>query len=286
MKSMSDAGHKRNVIILAVIVTHISVDALSAQIVWSGYDVTFSKATNTNYTLPENQDRFTDNVAFTRGDTGGLINVAAESNYIHFTSPLDTEWATDLTSDETIAATNWQALVATESFTNWIEAFGGQFTSGANIVGRNAVVHLITDDIYLDLRFTGWITFRGGGFAYFRSAIPPPTGDYNNDLIVNAADYTVWRNTLGQSTSFEGAGADGDANGQVDIGDYTFWKSRFGNVINGAGAMQGKSLTVPEPTTGLLLFVLSGLLSVRSARARSRTHNPHKTYMDNSSSSP
>ena len=42
-------------------------------------------------------------------------------------------------------------------------------------VGVNAVVHLIAEDIYLDLRVTSW-TSRGGGFSYIRSTppVPPP----------------------------------------------------------------------------------------------------------------
>jgi hypothetical protein len=33
----------------------------------------------------------------------------------------------------------------------------------------NAVVHLITDDIYIDIKFTQWTQSGGGGFAYVRS---------------------------------------------------------------------------------------------------------------------
>ena len=62
---------------------------------------------------------------------------------------------------------------------------------------RDAVVHLVgdaidpTDNIYLDLRFTGWTS--AGGFSYQRAgnAITPPmaTGDYNENGLVDAADY-------------------------------------------------------------------------------------------------
>jgi hypothetical protein len=75
------------------------------------------------------------------------------------------------------------------------------------------------------------------------TAIPSPAGDYNHDGIVDAADYTVWRDTFGQSGS--GLDADGDGNNQVNGADYTYWKTRFGN-IHGEGAT---SITtgVPEP---------------------------------------
>ena len=45
---------------------------------------------------------------------------------------------------------------------------------------------------------------------------PPLTGDYNADGTVDAADYTVWRDTLRAERDAAGSGADGDGNGIVD----------------------------------------------------------------------
>jgi hypothetical protein len=55
-------------------------------------------------------------------------------------------------------------------------------------------------------------------------------GDYNKDGTVNAADYTVWRDTLGSTTNLR---ADGDKSGTVDQLDYDYWKARFGNKVKG-----------------------------------------------------
>ncbi len=57
---------------------------------------------------------------------------------------------------------------------------------------------------------------------------PSLPGDYNGDHTVNAADYTVWRNSLGAEVA-KYAGADGDGSGQVDAGDYMTWRSYYGN---------------------------------------------------------
>jgi hypothetical protein len=39
-----------------------------------------------------------------------------------------------------------------------------------SMVNQNMVVHLITDDIYIDLKFTSWSSSSsGGGFSYQRS---------------------------------------------------------------------------------------------------------------------
>jgi hypothetical protein len=81
-----------------------------------------------------------------------------------------------------------------------------------------------------------------------------PTGDYNGNHIVDAADYTVWRDTLGQTVP-NGTGADGNANGTIDSGDYDFWKMRFGNLAPGAGGGAGTRSAVPEPSTVLSLLV-------------------------------
>lgn len=59
-------------------------------------------------------------------------------------------------------------------------------------------------------------------------------GDYNLNGVVDAADYVLWRKTLGQTGA--GLAADGSGptvgtpNGVVDQADYAFWRSNFGAV--------------------------------------------------------
>jgi hypothetical protein len=84
-------------------------------------------------------------------------------------------------------------------------------------------------------------------------------GDYSQNGKVDAADYIVWRKTLGQLVPL-GTGADGNNNGIVDPGDHTFWRSRFG--LPGAGAGMGdgsgsnlSGSAVPEPTTIVALII-------------------------------
>jgi rhamnogalacturonan endolyase len=50
-------------------------------------------------------------------------------------------------------------------------------------------------------------------------------GDYNANGEVDAADYTLWRKTLGSTNDFR---ADGDKNGAVDQADYALWRANFG----------------------------------------------------------
>jgi hypothetical protein len=97
-------------------------------------------------------------------------------------------------------------------------------------------------------------------------------GDYNENNVVDAADYTVWRDKLGQSVALPN---EGETPGQVTIEDYNFWKSRFGQTSgSGAGGFVASG-AVPEPTTiGSLLVAaaLIGLLPVRNKREARHWH--------------
>lgn len=81
-------------------------------------------------------------------------------------------------------------------------------------------------------------------------------GDYNQDGAVDAADYSVWRDNLGEVGS-PGIPGDGDngtltgtPDGIVDRKDYDYWKSQFGTTA-GAAAM-----VVPEPQAHVTLLIL------------------------------
>jgi hypothetical protein len=74
---------------------------------------------------------------------------------------------------------------------------------------------------------------------------------------VDAADYTRWRDTLGQTVS-PGTFADGSENGLIDLPDYNHWKARFGNIVP-PGSGSGQLATVPEPS-GLLMSLAAMLM--------------------------
>lgn len=89
-------------------------------------------------------------------------------------------------------------------------------------------------------------------------AIESAAADYNGDGTVDAADYTLWRDTLGSTTMLA---ADGDGNGTVDAADYQIWRSNFGST-------SGSPLTVPEPAATCLLAAWVVMLCRRNRQCQ------------------
>lgn len=109
-------------------------------------------------------------------------------------------------------------------------------------------------ELYILNKRNGWIYLA-------TNTVPVPTrpGDYNQDGAVDAADYTVWRDTLGSTADLRANGDDtGTSAGVVDQADFEFWKRRF---REGSG---GGALAVPEPGSISLLLVLLAMLGSRT----------------------
>jgi hypothetical protein len=84
-------------------------------------------------------------------------------------------------------------------------------------------------------------------------ALPKLLGDYNEDGVVDAADYTLWRDSLGASVGLYQA-ADGSGNSVIDIKDYYVWTDHFGQTLAGGGA---NSLPLSEPAEPLVAAAAS-----------------------------
>jgi hypothetical protein len=85
-------------------------------------------------------------------------------------------------------------------------------------------------------------------------------GDYNDNGLVDAADYTVWRDALGDEVD-RGYFADGDGDGMITEGDYDVWKANYGKNYLPAGA--GGIASAPEPSAGLLVMVGVAIAATR-----------------------
>jgi hypothetical protein len=87
---------------------------------------------------------------------------------------------------------------------------------------------------------------------YLTVKISELPGDYNGDGIVDAADFTVWRDQLGQAIALTNESL---TPGMVTIEDYDEWKSHFG-LTAGTGSGSFANTAVPEPATGLLVWAV------------------------------
>ncbi len=108
-------------------------------------------------------------------------------------------------------------------------------------------------------------------------------GDYNDNGIVDAADYVVWRHTYAHTG--EGLKADSNNDNVINETDYTAWREHFGQAGLSSGTASGvaDSANVPEPAPAVLLLItLVGMSWWRprqffyqtpmDARARPRGH--------------
>jgi hypothetical protein len=90
-------------------------------------------------------------------------------------------------------------------------------------------------------------------------------GDYNGNGVVDAADYTVWRDRLGQSIALPNTDPN-DTDNMVTQAEYNFWKSRFGATSGSGAAALSASQTVPEPGTWALTMLAGCLLAAVGRR--------------------
>ncbi|MGL4514419.1 MAG: glycosyl hydrolase [Lacipirellulaceae bacterium] len=78
--------------------------------------------------------------------------------------------------------------------------------------------------------------------------VAPVPGDFNGDQVVNAADFSVWRDNLGspEGTLLSGSGT----GGVIDQDDYDLWATNYGAVALGASLASA----VPEPGAAVLFL--------------------------------
>jgi hypothetical protein len=69
-------------------------------------------------------------------------------------------------------------------------------------------------------------------------------GDFNNDHVVDAADYIVWRDADGTNTTLPN---DNGLGAPARAAHYDLWRANFGNTSSGSGS------AVPEPNMAFLL---------------------------------
>ncbi len=134
---------------------------------------------------------------------------------------------------------------------NWI-----QYTVNAVAPAGTAFVRESLFFIQLTPNQGGAVWFDNASLVRLTADVVALLGDYNNNGVVDTADYVIWRNSIGQATlPNRGTGI----TGPVGQADYNYWRTHFGQTA-GSGAMAGA--TVPEPATlaiSLIAMIVCGL---------------------------
>jgi hypothetical protein len=166
---------------------------------------------------------------------------------------LQDDWLTSQTSADAIAKTDNGASALMANMLNEFYASNPDYSGGKYLFLR------LNPDMNLGLADIGWDMSPRESGQYSAdpllvlSVFTGPPGDFNDDGIVDAADYTVWRNNLGAPA---GTLLNDPNDSVIGAAQYATWRDNYGA---GGGSVEGLAHAVPEPGAAVL-WLLSALL--------------------------
>jgi fibronectin-binding autotransporter adhesin len=173
-------------------------------------------------------------------------DLSGEDSFIKMSTGGTLALVSDETADDSLG--NFLALVGG---TKAIQYWDNDVADWASITAAT-----YGDDFILEYRTTGDLA----GYTLLTvGQLPPLSGDYNADGVVDAADYTVWRDNLGGPAGTLSNDFDG---GEIGAAQYDTWSALYGSVS--APSALGSNAAVPEPSGGLL--ALGWLVKVAFSR--------------------
>ena len=200
----------------------------------------------------------------------GAIDISADSlagltsNYNAVTSRLTPNGGNTI---QTLA--QWQSstgqdmnsLVAT-SANLFVNPAGGDYRLLTTSPAKNAG----TSQLAPPADFDGLPRKAGAAFDIGAYEFGALAGDYNRDGAVTAADYVLWRKTVGSIVT-RYASADGSGSGTIDYPDYLRWRADFGALAAAGTALQ---TAIPEPPSIATLCLALALMQLASRRFQLR----------------
>jgi hypothetical protein len=205
-----------------------------------------------------------------------FYSVTSITNHVGALNPTAPQWQSitdfyDLSGNGFIDATHeWTKLSSTS--TQLAEGVFSPPGTGGSLMGlRSFTLGPIWNPgvvAYTDLAFN--VQQDSGPVTV--NVVTAVAGDYDHNGFVNQADYTTWRQNVGSTTLLD---ADGNLNGVVDAADYVIWRKNFGNFWPGAGSSVGggqslglSNSAVPEPASGVLIWMAASPFLLRARRRR------------------
>ncbi len=236
---------------LALLVSMITL----GQTIWDGSVTEFQKAGFADWTLSQNQDFLTDNVILTRADNQFLFNIAVDDASIGAgcaATVTGTEWAVGSLGD-----------ALTLNYTSLISLAG---CSPSNLIGLPLVLHLIEDDIYLYVMFTGWGGgSSGGSLSYYRT-----TSEFDSSNTVAYA-FQPWGTSVFEAFTYD---SNSHSVNRIVDQDISVTTADGGNIfsaeyVNGTlhfigssdGEDGGRSMYTLNTDTGVSTLVSQGVLT-------------------------
>lgn len=137
-----------------------------------------------------------------------------------------------------------------------------------DFVGTNIIDSLFFDDDSQAVGTWGAIgsgaehttaMITGTGFLQVTSQVVTLPGDYNDDGLVDVADFVLWRDNLG---AIEGTLANDSDGGPIGTAQYGTWVANYGSQLVSSNSL----LTIPEPTTLLLIGIAACLVATKAKR--------------------
>jgi hypothetical protein len=177
-------------------------------------------------------------------------------------------------SVQDIATTDWEVITTitlTGQLSNWHNLSIDYDPVTGDVVAKFDD-QTFNFDSETDMTGTFYVGYREDVLGNFTNARPPtydialaPTenADFNDDDIVDGADFLLWQRNFGGDGGLPQGDADG--NGQINAADLTIWKSQFGTSPAVAAVA-----AVPEPACCLLLG--TAVIGMPFLRRKSSTH--------------
>jgi hypothetical protein len=175
----------------------------------------------------------------------------------------------------------WQEVLASSTAISEMRQFGSTRLiagSGYNL-GTPFRVGFGIPDLSFEFLQQGHVRPTQGPDVVYSTTLPTVSGtnpgvlgDFNSNLVVDAADYTAWRDNLGSNAILR----NDPIGGTLGLAQYELWRDNFGNAMAGGAAASAGAMPagVPEPTTLLLLLTVFGGLASTSSLVKLSWRRP------------
>jgi hypothetical protein len=174
------------------------------------------------------------------------VSPAANASAINLTPTLTANAFSDGAIGSTQVAAEWQVLNSR-----------GQsvYDSGTDTAHLTALV-VPTGMLNYGLSYSWKVRYEDnyGGWSSYSTPTLLTTmlaGDYNNNGVVDTADYLMWRTNQGKSNAL----ANDAIGGVIGQAQFNQWRAHFGQTVAGSGSGALASGEVPEPATWSLMIL-------------------------------